>query len=628
MNYCKTNTIVHIVILSISIVSSCLYAIDCPIGDLDGDCIVGMSDLMLVADKWLNPGWACPEPGLVSNWKLDESDNLQVLDLTGLHPGIIEGNAVWRPSGGQQAGALEFDGVDDYVTIPGFTGILGNNPRTCAAWVNSSSSVGSILFWGDIEAGRIWRFKIHPINNIRTLTVALSGGGINGSTPIPVDRWVHVAAVLPEGKSNAQDIQLFVNGIQETITRVTPIAINTSALSDVRIGADEAQYFKGLLDDVRIYDRALSAAEIASMVQSRVLWDDKSYWRPSATKGGSPGTGDGGIVPELGSVVINEVLSHSHGGEATPDWIELHNTTDQPIPVGGWFLSNNNASEPNRMSYEIPAGTVIPKNGFVVFYQNLHFGNPLAPGCTRPFALSEGGDTVYLQSGSGGQLTGYVAEESFGAAESGVSFGRYAKSTLDGGFNFVAMSSLTPNEENSAPKVGPIVITEINYNPGTKPYDWDKEYIELKNISGSPVTLRWYDEVNNVWVPWKFTDGIVYEFPKDPPVTIGAGKRVLVVKDMTKFAAAFPSIPADVQVFQWTSGSLDNAGEKIELSRPGDLEPGKDRYYIRMERVNYNNASPWPVGADGTGKSLNRIADTQYGNDAANWQVANPSPGQ
>ncbi|NLH15159.1 MAG: hypothetical protein GX455_01135, partial [Phycisphaerae bacterium] len=86
--------------------------------------------------------------------------------------------------------------------------------------------------------------------------------------------------------------------------------------------------------------------------------------------------------------------------------------------------------------------------------------------------------------------------------------------------------------------------------------------------------------------------------------------------------------PSGVAVLEWESGSLDNAGEKIELSRPGDKEPGQDRYWIRMERVNYDNSAPWPAAADGGGKSLTRIADSQYGNDAANWQAATPSPGQ
>ena len=158
MNYCKPKTIVHIVLLFISIVSCRLYAIDCPTGDLDGDCIVGMPDLIQVADKWLYPGWICPESGLVSNWKLDEFDNLQVSDLTGLHPGVIEGSPVWRPGGGQQDGALELDGVDDYVTIPGYTGISGSQPRTCTAWINTHDDIGPILFWGDSECrGGTWR---------------------------------------------------------------------------------------------------------------------------------------------------------------------------------------------------------------------------------------------------------------------------------------------------------------------------------------------------------------------------------------------------------------------------------------------------------------------------------------
>ena len=128
------------------------------------------------------------------------------------------------------------------------------------------------------------------------------------------------------------------------------------------------------------------------------------------------------------------------------------------------------------------------------------------------------------------------------------------------------------------------------------------------------------------WVPWKFTDGVQFTFP--PATTIGAGKRILVVENEAALRAAFPTIPAETQVFVWESGSLDNAGEKIELSRPGDQEPGKDRYYIRMERINYDNAAPWPAEADGMGKSLTRIADGLYGNDAENWQAADPTPGQ
>jgi len=68
-------------------------------------------------------------------------------------------------------------------------------------------------------------------------------------------------------------------------------------------------------------------------------WNEKESWRASAYLSGSPGEDDGGIVPEPGAVVINEVLAHSHADAV--DWIELHNTTDTAVDIGGWFLSDN-----------------------------------------------------------------------------------------------------------------------------------------------------------------------------------------------------------------------------------------------------------------------------------------------
>jgi hypothetical protein len=95
-------------------------------------------------------------------------------------------------------------------------------------------------------------------------------------------------------------------------------------------------------------------------------------------------------------------------------------------------------------------------------------------------------------------LTGYRNVEDFGASQTDVSFGRYYKPGTDN-FNFVAMAESTPGLANSYPKVGPIVISEIMYNP-----DWPDggsytneqyEYIELKNISVEPVML--FDSVTS-----------------------------------------------------------------------------------------------------------------------------------
>ena len=352
-------------------------------------------------------------------------------------------------------------------------------------------------------------------------------------------------------------------------------------------------------------------------------WDTKFGWRPSAQPGGSPGIEDVSVLPALGSIVINEVLAHS---DTADDWIELHNTTDAEINIGGWFLSDNNNDDSNRMKYEIALGTSIDANSYIVFYENQHFGNLADPGCNTPFQLSENGETVYLQSGSNGILTGYYEEEDFGASEKDIAFGQYQKST--GSFNFVAMSSNTPGAANVYPRVGPIVITEIMYHPQNNA---DAEYVEMKNISDFPVTL--YD--SETGVSWRFVDdaddiGIEYHFPTASPITIAAGETFLLVKNLTAFTSEYGALDSDLKVFEWFDGSLSNGSEKPEIQLPGDVDEFETRYYIRVDRISYDDAFPWPTEPDGGGHSLTKKTDRLdlYGNDVDNWKTALPTPGQ
>ncbi len=577
----------------------------------------------------LNSQAQVPSEGLLAHWKFDEQQGMAAADATGRYPGTLVNMDSSNWVSGRFGNALRFDGTSAVVTIPGYTGISGSNPRTCAAWIKTTATASPLVFWGDsTTAGGMWEMRISLSGQLRT---QVFGGGTNSATVVNTGQWVHVAAVLPAGKSNTQDIQLFVNGTPETTT-ATPAEINTNTISTVRIGANETQYFKGLVDEVRIYDRALTAAEIRLLFEQQAPWDDKNAWKPSTVAGGTPGADDTGTLPAPGSVVINEILSHSH--MTAPDWIELRNTTDEPINIGGWFLSDSNADEPNRMKYEIAADTILPRQGYAVFYEDLQFGNVNDLGCRIPFGLSEGGETVYLQSGAEGKLTGYSVEQAFDAAESGVAFGRYLKSTLDGGVNFVAMSANTPNGDNAPPKVGPIVFTEIQYNPS--PANTGDEYIELKNISGETVTLQ--DAVSTETspgviqmetVPWRFTDGIDFVFPVN--TRIPAGGLLIVAKNPVALKAYYgAAIPGTVQVLGPFAGgsSLSNGGEKVRLSRPGDQEFGHDRYWIRAEQVTYGDSSPWPMDADGKGKVLQRIEPTAYGNDASNWRAGDPTPGQ
>jgi hypothetical protein len=360
-------------------------------------------------------------------------------------------------------------------------------------------------------------------------------------------------------------------------------------------------------------------------------WEYQEYWQPSSVVKGTPGADDTSHVAAPGDIVINEVLAHSDGNPYNWDWIELHNPTDHTINIGGWFLSDNDA---NFRKYEIATGdprAPVPAGGYVVFTETGDFDNPSDPGSHDQFALSEHGETVYLCSGSGGQLAGgFCAHEDFGASEADVTFGRYTKSPATANdVDFVPMATYTYSSENTAgPKVGPIVITEIMYHPNSvNQLNNYAEYVELYNTSGGSVTL-------DDWLFTDETDDIEFYFP--PGTSLGSGQRLLLVKNLSIFEDVFGT--PGVTAFEWLSGRLNNAGEKIQLSRPGEPEPDGFIPYYRVDRVNYGDGShpenfhelgydPWPTSPDGGGDSLHRITPGNYGNDVGNWTAGTPTPG-
>ena len=350
-----------------------------------------------------------------------------------------------------------------------------------------------------------------------------------------------------------------------------------------------------------------------------------------------PGTASPGEsnYRQLSEVVINEVLTHTD--PPLEDAIELHNLTAQDMDVSGWWLSDDKAT---LEKYQIPAGTILPANGFVVFYENVFSNDTYA---AIPFSLSSKGDEVTLSSSQDGALTGYRTSVSFGTSENGVSFGRYVNSV--GEEEFVAMSARTFGEDdpatleqfrlgtglpNAYPKVGPVVISEIMYHPptdGTNDNVLD-EFVELHNITTAAVPLFDPDYSTNVW---HLRGGVDFNFP--PNTTIPANGYLVVVSfdpmtNATALAAfrSHYSLGTGVAMVGPYSGKLDNGGESIQLNKPDAPNPG-DVPYFQVDRVSYSDKAPWDAAADGNGYSLQRIDDSLFGNDPGNWIAATPTPG-
>ncbi len=351
-------------------------------------------------------------------------------------------------------------------------------------------------------------------------------------------------------------------------------------------------------------------------------WNKQESWAAGKYAGGTPGADDTGLLKEH-SIAINELLAHS---DASPgDWVELKNTTSASINIGNWYLSDD---ADNLTKYRIKAGTTLASGAYLVLSSDANFGPASSDtGKITSFGFSEYGETVYLTSSNGTVLTGYREKEDFDASENSIAFGRYQKST--GTYNFVAMSTNTPGAANAYPKVGPVVINEIMYNPPDL-NGQNSEYVELRNTTGSAVNL--YDTNG---VPWKFSDGINYTFPT--ATTIPANGYLLVVKTTPAYFRTKYTVPTSVTVLGPYSGNLSNAGETLELVRPTDTDDSGQPVYTRVDRVVYSDGSHpadcpegndvWPTQADGGGKSLSRKVATAYGNDPNNWQASNPTPG-
>ncbi len=313
------------------------------------------------------------------------------------------------------------------------------------------------------------------------------------------------------------------------------------------------------------------------------------------------------------TVVVNEILSNSG---AAPDWIELHNRSASPVNIGGWFLSD---SALDLAKYRIPLGTIIPAGGYLTYYEDLNFG-PTAtdPNRITGFGLSDDGETVYLSSAENDQLTDYRFKEDFGASLLGETQGYFYKSSTDS-YNFIPLATPTPHAFNSGPRIGPIVISEIMYNPTGNP---DAEYIELLNVSNQGVTL--FDSSSST--AWQFTSGIEYEFPALSTIALAPGERLVITGNIPAFNSQF-TVPAETQLLEWTTGKLSNSGEAIQLGRPGPTDASNFIQYVRVDRVNYEDAAPWPTAPDGNGPALTKVAEKEYGNDYINWSALDASPG-
>jgi len=213
-----------------------------------GDGIVDTKDLTVLAEHWLE------EIGLIAHWKLDEAEGGVAKDIVGNKDGTLNGNPIWQPQGGKVGGALEFDGDGDYVSTP-FIRDPSAGAFSVFAWVKGGGSEQAII--SQAQAGGVnWLAAGTSQGKLMTeLKAAGRFGTPLFSEAVIIDGQWHRVGLTWDGSTRT----LYVDGTEVAKGTQASLAGSTGGLN---IGAgknlDPGSFWSGLIDDVRIYDRAVT----------------------------------------------------------------------------------------------------------------------------------------------------------------------------------------------------------------------------------------------------------------------------------------------------------------------------------------------------------------------------------
>jgi len=267
-----------------------------PVVDLNGDGIVDSADMRIMVDHWGEDYPLCDigpmpwgdgtvdvhdlivlsqhlfeevfQPELIAYWKLDETAGDIAYNSISDNHGVLSGNPTWQPDSGHADGALQFDGVDGYITTD-FVLNPVTNPFSVFTWIKDgapgqviiSQSNGANWLGADADTGCLMTELMPPAVG-RFVPQPLKSDAV-----ITDGQWYRIGFVW-DGSYRC----LYVDGIEVARdAQALNLAPLKSANGGLYIGTsktlDAGTFFSGLIDDVRIYNKALSAEEIAALSQ-------------------------------------------------------------------------------------------------------------------------------------------------------------------------------------------------------------------------------------------------------------------------------------------------------------------------------------------------------------------------
>lgn len=231
--------------------------------DTDADGFADQLELALGSDPYASG--SKPDTiysGLKSYWRLNESSGTVASDISGNQkPGTVSG-ATW--TAGKDGNALQFDGTNDGVYVGNGAAITGTGDFTLGAWVkvNAGAPLGTIIQQREPGgSGFIGEYMLN-VNAAGTVNFMVYGSGgyqfdLTTTTTVNNGQWHYIAAMRSGGTGS-----IYIDGVQAATGSGTVQSLNALAVTIGYDYRDSNKYFTGLIDDVRIYSRALSGSEV------------------------------------------------------------------------------------------------------------------------------------------------------------------------------------------------------------------------------------------------------------------------------------------------------------------------------------------------------------------------------
>jgi len=230
-----------------------------------GDGIVDVQDLIVLAEHMY--GYFKP----IAHWTLNEMEGNIAYDKVGKNDGLVYGGALWQPTGGKVGGALQFDGIDNYVNTPFILNPIEES-FSVTAWIRGGVPGQVIISQADvegqsaIESGSTWLGINQSDGRLMTGLMDIFFGPLESESVVADGQWHHVGLVYD---LTTMKRHLYADGAQVAVD--AGIVAGVQSTAGLYIGAgqilDVGTFFMGFIDDVRIYNQALGAKEIEILIQ-------------------------------------------------------------------------------------------------------------------------------------------------------------------------------------------------------------------------------------------------------------------------------------------------------------------------------------------------------------------------